>query len=434
MGRVSIVMSSIRNGILDLIAKPIRQSICFIGRNPSLVVFTVAVFAATFAYYYATWKTIPAFVSAIDDSKYLFGDFIDRYYPMGKVLFVTKVPVSGFFYSAFFAVVMTVFGAFSFQTAVWLWGLLQGIAVLLLCLIPAYFLWRESGLKLSYFSYIVLFVTSLPVLHNLNWGQVSSLITLCILGALFSYRRNHRLVAGFLLGLATSIKLYPAIFILYFVMKKEKPVIVSFLASTIILLVLIPAVLIGPGESIRFHRLVYENITSVSFSIRHIVNSQFFPHVIVRLFNFDSHEIWYQALRSIGFVVFLLNLFCVWVLRKKKISNETYLAFSFLFLSIPFVVTTAWPHYFVYLPFCQVVLVWAILRGGNKSFKRVPFLALLLPSVVLSNVVFFNLLPHWSTYSRHGCLLFSNSLLLAGLYWYVILQSKRQIAETPAAK
>ena len=40
--------------------------------------------------------------------------------------------------------------------------------------------------------YSLLFITSLAVLHNFIWGQVSALTSLLVLGALVLYARGHR--------------------------------------------------------------------------------------------------------------------------------------------------------------------------------------------------------------------------------------------------
>jgi hypothetical protein len=133
-------------------------------------------------------------------------DFANHYYPQGRALMI----VHGFYYSAFFAVCMRAFAAASHGTAALLWATVVVIAALTLILAP---LLRElRGALLGALVHGSLFAGLLPLWHDLAFGQVSSLLTALLLLAFFAYGRDRRGLAGLLLGVASSIKLYPALF------------------------------------------------------------------------------------------------------------------------------------------------------------------------------------------------------------------------------
>ena len=112
-------------------------------------------------------------------------------------------------------------------------------------------------------------------------------------------------------------------------------------------------------------------------------------------------------------------------------------SFQLVFLTIPFFFKTSWPHDFVFLSFTQAFLVWWFLEGRKVGLKedgtgesdhettwREPvlhgltpvMLALLLVSIAISNIVFFNLLGSFYLYGFFGFLFWANLLLLVISY------------------
>ena len=59
-----------------------------------------------------------------------------------------------------------------------------------------------------------------------------------------------------------------------------------------------------------------------------------------------------------GVLVFCANSVVVWWLHRRKIAHREVLSAAALFLALPFVVQTSWPHYFVFLPLPSGVLGW----------------------------------------------------------------------------
>ena len=262
----------------------------------------------------------------------------------------------------------------------------------------------------------IIFFMSFPVLHNFKWGQISILITLLIIGSLFAYSKNYKRTAAFLLAFAASIKYYPVLFILYFLLKRDWRFITTFIIFTALLMLIIPFMAIGLSETITFHCLTKDALLESDWVITDC-NSQYITHVFKRIFPFmpDSAGIdLFVSLLGIGLVGCNIGLVSA-VQRKGAIFSPVF-CFSLIFLSLPLLVITSWPHYFVFLPFCQLTFIKIVFQINQQLWKRLLLLSTVALSIILSNVVFFAQCPHWTAYSYWGCLFFSDIILLIGFY------------------
>jgi hypothetical protein len=107
-------------------------------------------------------------------------------------------------------------------------------------------------------------------------------------------------------------------------------------------------------------------------------------------------------------VAFLAHLLLLW--RRDRGDPDPLAAFALLSLSVPLIVPTAWPHYFVFLPFVQAWAAWKLVRAARG---RVWGATILLGSVFLASVFGYRLAGDWWTYSQGGIPLVAALLLLA---------------------
>lgn len=124
--------------------------------------------------------------------------------------------------------------------------------------------------------FLAVFLLSYPILLNFKWGQVSVLLVLLLLLALFAYGKGRWFLAAFLLATATSVKFYPGLFILPFLFRKDWRLVFAFAGWCAVFFVLIPLVALGPESSFSF----LGQITELAFSKQRASrgsNSQFFP-------------------------------------------------------------------------------------------------------------------------------------------------------------
>jgi hypothetical protein len=102
-----------------------------------------------------------------------------------------------------------------------LWTLLQ------LTLIPPILLALHS-LTGQPLRRIALFtVLCIPLHRNLIYGQFYILLLALIVAACWAYSKGHRALSGSLIAIATMTKIFPAIFLLYFLRKKSWPALIS---------------------------------------------------------------------------------------------------------------------------------------------------------------------------------------------------------------
>jgi len=121
------------------------------------------------------------------------------------------------------------------------------------------------------------------------------------------------------------------------------------------------------------------------------------------------------------------------LVQRARLRHADLWSFQLVFLTIPFVLKTSWPHDFVFLSFTQALLVWHLLerrksapriyaeerRSHASRYPRVRIavtVSFLLPSIVYSNIVFFNLFDDFSRYGFYGFIFWANLLLMMALY------------------
>jgi Glycosyltransferase family 87 len=191
---------------------------------------------------------------AVDRSPVLFCDFAHHYYLQGQRILATPRPVPGFYYPAPFALLMGAFGALPYNAALTLWVVLGLAFAAGMYLAPQADLFSQSSPATVLHS--LLFTSSLPLLHNFVWGQVSVLASLLALVALLAYQKNHRYVAAGVLAVAVAVKLYPALFAIYFLIKRDKQALVAFAAATLVLTFLLSAAFLGIEGTTTYYRVL----------------------------------------------------------------------------------------------------------------------------------------------------------------------------------
>jgi hypothetical protein len=363
-----------------------------------------------FLYYFLAWGSLQNFNQMVDPCENLFCDFTLHYHPTAQSIFEVKEPMYGYLYSPFFAILTSPLGHLSLDTASVIWGLIQITLTLLLFFAPLLALNLDTLPK--QLIYTAIFFTSLPVLHNFKWGQVSSFVTLTIIASFLAHKSGKPIWAGALLGLGASIKYYPGILILYFLLKRDNRVILSFALTCFILIFLLPTLAVGFDSWINFMSLSFQKLSTFTQTVEN-PNTQYFPYVTMRLFGIDPARVFVaQVLRFIGFGFALLNIVLLWFIHKRKLDPDGILSVSILFCILPFLIETSWHHYFIFLPFIQV----SLLQIEHKNRRKL----LIILSVFLSSIFLVNIFPTWLDYTQWGFSLLSSSVVLFIVYWYVL--------------
>lgn len=375
----------------------------------------MVVAAGTWFYTRLLWESFPTFVVRMDNCDLLFCDFVRHYWRMGRSLLETREPAPGFLYSPFFALLMLPLGALAKSTAVAVWGVIQGLGLLALFVLPL--LHRVTRRPWIFAAYAVAFAWSVPLYHNFKWGQLSVLLTALVLIALELERRGRSSLAGWILAFATALKGYVVVFVWVLLARRRGRGLLFFMAGVVLFAAVVPAIVLGPGDTFRFYEQVNARLAGAQTGFATNPNSQSFASVIAR-WGTDPHvdpPLPSTALRGLGYVLAAGNLALAW--RWSRDGATSYGAASaLLFLSLPLLLQTSWPHYFAYLP-AVIALALARLRtDGVARWWRIGGTIWILACLASTTLPALHLSQHWYLYSRAGWLLAANLGLTA---WFV---------------
>ncbi|MFC2146586.1 glycosyltransferase family 87 protein [Acidobacteriota bacterium] len=378
---------------------------------------TAGIVLLLFTYYAHTWHS---FTTAFDVCAQPFCDFVDYYYPMGETIFRTGLPVRGFLYSPFIAILLAIFPPLGLNASLVLWGILQILLVILYI-----FLFRRlvpAGLPVQLL-FVALALSSFPLVLNQLGGQVSVFMIVALLGLLVLYERGHRAAAASLLAFAVSFKFYPIIFLAPFATRRDSRFLLFAAAACGTFLFVVPGLLLGVGDTLRFYGALLDSFRESGWVTAN-PHSQYFPHLVLRLADATGHDAQthLSLLYWIAYGAAAANMGLIFLVQRARLRHANLWSFQLVFLTIPFVLKTSWPHDFVFLSFTQAFLVWRLLEGekpapgtdtaGKRSHasacpraRTAVTFFLLLPSIVFSNIVFFNLFGDFIRYGFYGFLL-----------------------------
>lgn len=365
--------------------------------------------------YFWMWRDVAGFIAALGKNRWLFEDFIIYFHPMGRDVLLLREPIFGYFYPAFFALLMVPLGAMESGQAAWIWGALQVLALAGVCLIPLRRILRLTRFETAV--YLAVCLSSLPLFINFSWGQMGMLLTLLALAGVDASLRHGPLRAGLFLAVAASIKYYMGFFLLFLLWRRQRRATLAFLAGGFACFAIFPALLLGPRAWLDFHLQIARNLATVDW-IAPDPNSQYVAHVGLRwlglppLGNPDAATAGF-LLKAAGLILVALTLLAAWRIERRRHPAAPALLASAVFLSFPFLLTTSWPHYFVYLPFCQAAVLHALREDSGLSAPgQLVLAACPIISIVVSNVFFFTLFGDRIAYHSAGFLFLADALLL----------------------
>ena len=397
-----------------------------LGRHLVAIALALALSALLYVLSFPSWS---AFHASVDFDDGAFEDFSGPYYGSGMRIFEDARPAPGFYYSPFFAILMGVLVRLQGEASVWTWLVLQVVAFVLLALATLAILRprRAWGSALC----VGVLATSFPLAHNFHWGQVSTpLVAVGVTAILAAARACPRLAAG-LVGVAASIKFYPVLWALPWLVDRRWRKLAYVLGTIGLLVFAVPALVIGPQATLEFLREVFESLLSArgeDSAWTRARKNQHFELVVGRLF---ADEALARLLaRLFAWTLVALTLWR-WSRTKQGMPNRMAVGFSIAFLSSPLLVGPAWPHGFVFLPFVQSLLALELERALVRSRILLGYVPIVI-SVLLSGLPLFLAVGDHYRYGAWALLAIANLLLFAPAWLWISLapSSDRDQAQT----
>ncbi len=361
------------------------------------------------------WHSVRDFVLAIDHGDLLFADFVNHYYPTVHDGLRHGAPAGGFFYPAGFAAMLAPLALLPLGAAevVWGWVLLASFGVVVFVLVR-----EASGGRVGLAAVgAAIATTSVPVLHDLKWGQVSLPIVACAGAAFVLHARGRAWPAAALLGVAAGIKGYPIVFVAWFLARGDLRFAARAAAACAVALVVLPALVLGPSHALFVQRVSTSSVLGAADGVLRDFNSQYAPAVLARYHGgWDATAADVRAAGELGSFAALaaVSALAVIVARSNApriAERRALLGFVLVASTVPFWLHTSWSHYFVHLPIAQTLLA-SILSERGRPRDLFVLGALVAPSVFLSSVLGLFATEGWWYYANDGALFFANALVL----------------------
>ena len=260
---------------------------------------------------------------------------------------------------------------------------------------PAFFLWNFFSL-LIYVGLILVLLQSLglltfrsvrasavlllwePFVSNIFLGQLSLPLSVLTIGGFLLLQANRDGTAGFWFGLATLMKLYPGLIVVYLLSQRRLRCLTVFLA--IVAGGFLGTVLLMSGALVQYFRLVVPEQTatyaayplnvSISGAVRSIFEPTYFSQPLIWAPRLSDICVWLLD----GFVVGSICLFS-YCHRSEKFSADLFSLFSVaMLLSSPI----TWVHNCILLLF-PMALLWrdVIVDSSARSARQLLWIVVL---------------------------------------------------------
>jgi hypothetical protein len=218
-------------------------------------------------------------VERLDHCPELGCDFVHHYIPQARQL--RGELVFGWVYPPFSALVLQPLTVFGDAGALRIWMLLQAAAAVTLTLACRAAL-RVCGRWTSWAGAIALVAPSLPLLHAIKWGQVSTFIAA---GAVWALLRWRGRTAGIVLGVLAALKLYPLVYLAGALVRRDRRQLVWGAGTALVLGIFLPLVALGPQTTQRYFTAAF----AVKWNFVGYLGGQALWPTLVRLFVTQRH-------------------------------------------------------------------------------------------------------------------------------------------------
>ena len=258
----------------------------------------------------------------------------------GRNMYLSGYTYFNFLYTPFAALLFTPFAFFPLEIFKWTLTILSLFSLLLSCWVTLKFLgYKQKEMLLSTTLFLSAFLLWLePVQQTLEYGQINLiLMALILLG--FRYKEKLYL-SGFLISLATAIKLTPAIFIVYLFITKQVHA-AAIALTTLGVTILIGFLIIPTSSHLYWHGLFLDS--SRIGDVR-LIGDQSLNGTLSRLFgSADAAKPYWYILGSI------VGIGGLYVAKKANENKNEFLGIITCAISGLLISPFSWSHHWVWL-------------------------------------------------------------------------------------
>lgn len=366
-----------------------------------------AIVALAAAYHALVWSDLDGFARAFEPNCHdLFCDYFSQYYPWAVQVLWDRSPPQTLVYPPFAAVALAPLGALVPGAAAAVWALVQAIAFAILVVVPAATMEPLRSHRLLQYAYTALLATSVPVLNAIKWGQMGLPLMALSVVALGWRARGRLVIPAALLAAAVAMKLYPAVLLVVPLARRDYRLIAVFGLFLVVFGAVLPMAIFTPSGAIEMFLIAGKNVTGYAETYGGTVDSQYLPHLAWRIGYRGPPWIAMAA----GFAIAAGTAALAW--RTAERAPERWPSSMAMALgTIPFLLPSSWPHYFVHLPLMQVIALGEpALSRRARAFQ----LFAIVSSAALGSS-FALTLTSWRTTAGYGFPFFSNLLVLVAL-------------------
>lgn len=333
--------------------------------------------AEDFAQYYVAGKMVTENQAAlIYGAEEAYQQKAKEYGVKGILIDGNTQNVMGFAYPPFVAVFMIPFTLLPYDIARYVFYFISVLATILSIKVLFADRPKERFNEMFKIGMVAAFLF-FPNYYSFYMGQINSLLFLfCALG-LYFIRKNNVWLSSLFIALASVIKFFPAIIILFFIRKKEY----RQVAITIIF-IFIFLVLSLIFTDINVYSLYFNKELPMQFSAGAYYRNQGFTGLFDRFFTVNEYvspiinnpefSKWLNRI-AVSVILFITVLFTT---AKNKRGSILYdIEYGFFFVAALLVLSKSWDHYGMFLLFSYLFILEKSLYGKDDT-KMIFFISL----------------------------------------------------------
>lgn len=229
---------------------------------------------------------------------------------------------------------------------------------------------------------IVILLSAQPIILDLQHGNVNTIVMFVCVAGLWAFVSGQDQISGLCIGLAAAMKVTPALFLIYFVYKREWRTIVWAMVGLMVFTFLVPAFVLGPLHNAKMVIAWFDVLIrpyALEGKIMYTVHvNQSIPALFYRLFtNNPGIEAKDDIFLYINLVsldpatarlvlkIILLSILGIlfWVCRTPIDDRRDWrwaCEFGMVFIVMVMLSERSWKHHYVtmVMPFAALVAVW----------------------------------------------------------------------------